>query len=279
MEAAENKNRFIALGFTLGFHALLFLLFILIVFITPIPPFVQPPVIETDVIIEDGGSNGMGRNAGGSGNHDNDMTTSPEAGASTPTHTATAANNVSAPDHVTDETATDASVNKSPVPKTNTSEEAKTPAEEQASRDLLEALARLKNKHQHTGEGEGSGQTGGSGNGSSTGAGNGNNPSGGNGTDPNGQPGTGGWYLVGRTLLTKPEKLTDATDEGIVVVDITVDENGKVIDAKAGARGSTTFSQKLYSKAQLAAKQLKFNPSPDGKKEQHGTYKVIFTLE
>lgn len=279
MAAAENKNRFLALGFTLGFHGLLFLLFILIVFITPIPPFPAPPdeVIQAD-ILDIGGMSGTGQNAGGSGKNDNDLTTTTEdAGVKTPTESATPVSNVSPPNVVTDETSTDASVNKSTTPKSTTSEDAKTAAEEQASKELLAALDKLKSKRQHTGEGEGTGNTGGSGNGTSTGVGNGNTPE--EGTHGHGPGGSGGWSLKGRTLLTKPERLTDATEEGIVVVDITVDETGKVIAAKAGARGSTTFSQKLYSKAQLAAKQLKFNASPNGATEQHGTYTVIFTLE
>jgi outer membrane biosynthesis protein TonB len=64
-----------------------------------------------------------------------------------------------------------------------------------------------------------------------------------------------------------------------VVVEIIVDEKGNVIKATPGQRGSTTQSSKLYAKARGAAKEVKFSPSPDGTKEQRGTYTFVFTLE
>ena len=79
--------------------------------------------------------------------------------------------------------------------------------------------------------------------------------------------------------MVKPDKLTDSEEEGIVVVEIIVDENGKVIKATPGQRGSTTTSAKLFAKARQAVRQAKFNPSPDGAKEQRGTWTFVFTLE
>ncbi len=81
-----------------------------------------------------------------------------------------------------------------------------------------------------------------------------------------------------RYLITKPKPLTDSEEEGIVVVEIVVDEKGNVIKATPGAKGSTTQSPKLYSKAQKAALTVKFNASPEVK-EQKGTYTFVFTLE
>ncbi|MCW3084318.1 MAG: periplasmic protein TonB, links inner and outer rane [Bacteroidetes bacterium] len=269
--SAENRSKYAALGFTLGFHALLFLLFILVVIITPLPPFkVELPPIPIDVINE-GGIEGMGKDAGGSGNKQDDIKTTPEAISPAPA--------VSSPNIVTDESATDVSVKKNPKAKPEAkNEDVKTPEEEKASSELLATLAKIKSKRKHDGEGEGTGQTGGSGTGTGTGIGSGKDDDQGNGGVKDGTGGHG-WDLIGRSLIHKPERLTDATEEGIVVVEIVVDENGKVIDAIPGQRGSTTFSQKLYAKARLAAKQAKFNPSPNGVKEQHGTYTFVFTLE
>lgn len=267
---AENKTRIAAIGITLGFHILLFLLFIWIVFITPIPPFPIPDTIEVDM---SSGMEGMGANAGGSGKNDNDIKTSQDEVVS-PVPTPSVNN---APNIVTDETSTDVAVKTNPKAKPDAKEDAKTPEEETASKELLAALEKLKSKNKHDGEGEGGKNTGGSGNGTSTGVGNGGDPEEGNGPY-HGMGGSGGWDLKGRTLIQKPDRLTDATEEGIVVVAIVVDENGKVIDAKPGQRGSTTFSEKLYSKARQAAKQAKFSPSP-GVKEQRGTYTFVFTLE
>ena len=77
MEATiENKNRYIAMALTLVFHALLILLFILIVFITPIPPFEIKPVPEVIIGL---GMEGFGNSdAGGSGQNDNDIATTSE---------------------------------------------------------------------------------------------------------------------------------------------------------------------------------------------------------
>ena len=265
---AENKNKFAALGFTIGFHALLFLLFIWIVFITPIPPFEIKPVPEIEIGL---GMEGMGENAGGSGQQDNDIA------AGDVSVTSPAVTN-DAPNIVTDDSEPDVHIKTNPNNKEQQKQDAKTPEEEKASNELLAALAKLKSKKQHDGRGEGSGNTGGSGTGTGTGVGDGNDPEEGN-SLLHGPGGKGGYDLKGRLLVKKPDRLTDATEEGIVVVEIVVDENGKVIRATPGQRGSTTQSANLYAKARQAAMSVKFNPSPDGRTEQRGTYTFIFTLE
>ena len=265
---AENKNRYIALAYTLGFHALLFLLFILIVFITPIPPFEIKPVPEIEIGL---GMEGLGsKDAGGSGQHDKDIATS-ETKVKAPKSNNTAAN------YVTDDTETSVSVKTNKKNKKESKAETPVVKEEQPSEELLSALAALKNKKKHTGKGEGDGNTGGSGNGTKQGVGDGNDTGHGNGTP--GYNGKGGYDLKGRQLMHKPARMSDNEEEGIVVVEIIVDENGKVTKATPGQRGSTTTSSKLYSKARQAAYEAKFNSSPDGIKEQRGTYTFVFTLE
>ncbi len=266
--AAENKNKYVALSLTLIFHALLFLLFILIVFITPIPPFEVKPVPEIEIGL---GMEGLGnKDAGGSGQHDKDIVTTPEEKVQSPKIDNSATN------IVTDDSEPDVAIKTNPKNKEDNKSE--TPVvEEKASSELQAALAALKNKKRHTGKGEGGGNTGGSGNGDKQGVGDGGGTGHGNGTP--GYNGKGGYDLKGRQLLVKPDKLTDSEEEGIVVVEIIVDENGKVISATPGQRGSTTTSAKLFAKARQAVKQVKFNPSPDGAKEQRGTWTFVFTLE
>lgn len=85
--------------------------------------------------------------------------------------------------------------------------------------------------------------------------------------------------LNGRELIKRPEALTDSKEEGIVVVEIIVDEIGNVIKATPGQRGSTTTSLSLFEKAKQRAIQAKFNSSAEGIKEQRGTYTFVFTLQ
>ncbi len=266
MEAAENKNKYLAMVFTIGFHALLFLLFLIIVFITPIPPFEIKPVPEIEIGL---GMEGAGNTAsGGSGQNDPNIETSMDA--------AVAASN-SAPNVITDATETETSVPANPKAKPESTAETLTPEELKERAELEKALAKIKAMKDKKGNGDGGKNTGGTGNGNNTGVGDGPGTGIGDGTP--GGPGGTGWDLKGRSLLKKPARMTDSEDEGKVVVEIIVDENGKVVKATPGIRGSTTTNSKLYAKARGAALEAKFSPSPDGIKEQRGTYTFVFTLE
>jgi len=266
MEATGNKNKYLALLFTIGFHALLFLLFILIVFITPIPAFEIKPVPEIEIGL---GMEGLGNTAsGGSGENDPNIETSMEAAVSA---------TESAPNVITDATETEVSVKTNPNSTTSTEVETLSPEEKKEREELEKALAKIKAMKDKKGKGDGGKNTGGTGNGTNSGVGDGPGTGIGDGTP--GGPGGTGWDLKGRSLLKKPDRMTDSEEEGIVVVEIIVDETGKVIKATPGARGSTTTSSKLYAKARGAAKEAKFSPSPSGAKEQRGTYTFVFTLE
>ena len=67
--------------------------------------------------------------------------------------------------------------------------------------------------------------------------------------------------------------------EGRVVVEITVDRDGKVIRAAGGARGSTTADAQLIKAAEEAAKKARFNADPKAANLQVGTITYIFKLE
>jgi TonB family protein len=270
MEAqVKNNNKLYALLFTIVFHAMLLFLLFFIVFVTPIPPFEIKEVPEIEIGL---GMEGMGtKEAGGSGQKEKDIATT-----STFEKSKTVKEN-GASQILTDDSEPTATVVSNKNQKKESQNETQVVKEEKASSDLLNALAVLKNKNKHNGKGEGDGNTGGSGNGNKQGVGDGNGTGIGNG-EP-GYNGKGGYDLKGRSLLRKPERMTDSEEEGIVVVEIIVDENGKVIKATPGQRGSTTTSSNLYAKARQAAFSAKFNASPDGISEQRGTYTFVFTLE
>ncbi len=67
--------------------------------------------------------------------------------------------------------------------------------------------------------------------------------------------------------------------EGKVVVRIAVDQNGKVIEARPGADGTTVTDKTLWNAARIAAMQAKFSKTTDvTKMKQYGTITYIFKL-
>lgn len=114
--------------------------------------------------------------------------------------------------------------------------------------------------------GEGSGNDNGNGNGQGSGIG-------------KGGFGRGiGIDLKGRTVVKPPKLPSDTKEEGKVVVEITVDSEGNVIEANPNGRGTTTSSALLKAKAKHAALATKFNI--DGKfEEQQGTITIVFSFD
>lgn len=93
-------------------------------------------------------------------------------------------------------------------------------------------------------------------------------------------PGIGskiGIDLAGRAVVKPPKLPTDTKEEGKVVVEITVDSQGNVIEANPNGRGTTTSSAMLKAKAKQAALATKFNVN--GKfEEQRGTITITFSF-
>ena len=145
---------------------------------------------------------------------------------------------------------------------TKTKEEIQKEEEEAAAKKLLNAYTKNKNKAQGGGDGN-------SGNAGNEGSPDGNpdtHGQGGTGSNPDFKghgPGLGGsgFSLTGRKIVSPPPKVSDGKEEGIVVVDITVDKQGNVLDANPNGKGTTTSSGVLKSKARQAALQAKFSPS------------------
>jgi TonB family protein len=108
--------------------------------------------------------------------------------------------------------------------------------------------------------------------------------------DPNGTPesdnysqGLGGSgitpSLSGRSpiYLKKPD--FNIQKEGTVVVEITVDRNGKVVSATPGVKGSSTVDKTLYDAAKKAALESTFNVKNDAQELQRGTITYHFKLQ
>jgi colicin import membrane protein len=78
-------------------------------------------------------------------------------------------------------------------------------------------------------------------------------------------------------LLQKPE--FNVHKEGIVVVEITVNRDGKVTNATPGVKGSTIVDNTLYSAAKKAALESRFNLKNDAPERQIGTITYHFKLQ
>jgi protein TonB len=91
--------------------------------------------------------------------------------------------------------------------------------------------------------------------------------------------GAGGNYnLAGRKALSKPIEQPECQEEGIVVVRITVDKNGKVISAIPGVKGSTNTAACLLKPAKAAALKTTWNADSKAPTKQTGTIIYKFSL-
>ena len=102
--------------------------------------------------------------------------------------------------------------------------------------------------------------------------------------DANNYTGGGNGYdgiafnLGGRTISEVKKPIYDSQAQGKVVVTIRVNQNGKVISANPGAKGSTTTDSYLYAKAKEAALKTTFKPKKDAPNVQIGTIIYHFKL-
>ncbi|GAA4044353.1 energy transducer TonB [Flavobacterium chungnamense] len=129
------------------------------------------------------------------------------------------------------------------------------------------------------GSGGGTGGGNGPGNGTGTGPGSGSGSGGGNGSG-NGLGNGSGYALNGRKALEKPNPSNNCNEAGKIVVEVTVDKNGKVISAerKRGVSGASVSSC-LMAEAKKAALNTKWSPSPTGAEKQVGTITYNFSYE
>jgi colicin import membrane protein len=131
-----------------------------------------------------------------------------------------------------------------------------------------------------TGEGKSQGQTFPGGNqGVPTGDPNSNNY--GQGGSGSGSQGTGvSFSLSGWDAVSTPKPNYPGNDEGLVVVKITVDKFGNVIDAAPGARGTNIGNKQLWEEAKGQLFKAKFKPktNTNAQATQQGTISYRFVL-
>ncbi len=115
---------------------------------------------------------------------------------------------------------------------------------------------------------------------SETGTGDQGNPQGTSGNGALGG-GSGSWSLDGRSMLGGyGTKITDTKEEGIVVLNIWVDRNGKVTKVQPNLRESNTTSQYLINLAKNdVLNNFKFNGDPNASIEQRGKVRYDFRLK
>lgn len=84
--------------------------------------------------------------------------------------------------------------------------------------------------------------------------------------------------LAGRSAQALPKPYYPGNEEGIVVVQVTVNKYGKVTNAEPGARGSTTYNAQLLAAAKKAALKAQFNVDESAPAFQQGTITYHFVL-
>jgi outer membrane biosynthesis protein TonB len=121
------------------------------------------------------------------------------------------------------------------------------------------------------GSGGGTGGGNGTGNGIGTGSGYGAGSGGGSG-------GGTGYSLGNRKAISKPAPKYTCNESGKVVVEVSVDRNGKTIDAIAGIKGTTNTAKCLLDQARIAAMNTKWDASSDAPEKQVGKIVYNFNL-
>lgn len=100
-----------------------------------------------------------------------------------------------------------------------------------------------------------------------------------NATNYDGQGGKGngpGFDLGGRGAKSLPSPSYNSNDQGDVVVEIFVDRQGNVINARAGIKGTTINDARLWEVARDAAMRSKFVADPNAPERQRGTITYKF---
>ncbi|MBF4493019.1 energy transducer TonB [Flavobacterium sp. MR2016-29] len=122
--------------------------------------------------------------------------------------------------------------------------------------------------------GSGGGTSGGNGTGNGIGTGSGY------GAGSGGSSGGGSGYLLGnRKALSKPAPKYTCNEEGKVVVEVTVDQNGKTISATAGVKGTTNTASCLLEQAKIAALNTKWSADANAAAKQVGKIIYNFSLD
>jgi hypothetical protein len=107
--------------------------------------------------------------------------------------------------------------------------------------------------------------------------GTGNGSGNGSGSGPGGGKGPVKINMTGRSVQSMPSFTYTEQEDGMVVVKVTADRTGKVINATTdGVRGSTTTNNTLHALAIANAKKVRFNESSSAAPEQIGYITYVF---
>ena len=82
--------------------------------------------------------------------------------------------------------------------------------------------------------------------------------------------------LAGRGKKSLPEPTATSSENGSIVVEIRVDQEGNVVFAKAVWKGTTLTDTNLWRRCEQAAKKSKFTAKPDAPELDPGTITYIF---
>ena len=82
--------------------------------------------------------------------------------------------------------------------------------------------------------------------------------------------------LAGRGSKSLPEPTATSSENGSIVVEIRVDQEGNVVFAKAVWKGTTLTDTNLWRRCEQAAKKSKFTANPDAPELQPGKITYIF---
>ena len=87
------------------------------------------------------------------------------------------------------------------------------------------------------------------------------------------------YSLEGRGVQKLPRPKYNYQEGGRVVVEVSVDRSGRVTQATAGIKGSTTLNENLLRVAREAALETRFDPKPDAPPVQKGSITYNFILK
>lgn len=153
---------------------------------------------------------------------------------------------------------------------------------ERKKREAVERQAKIDAINNRAKNVFGQGTSSNSSQGVSTGSGNQGKPTGSPNSDNYSGTGLGSkgvsYDLQGHNSLSIPKPQYNLQEGGKVVVEITVDKNGKVVNARPGMPGSTTSNSTLFEAARKAALKAKFNSDSSAPAYQKGTITYHFQL-
>lgn len=296
IEEKENTNRPLALILTLAYHGILLLIFLLIVFVTPIPPY---PAV--------GGGGGLevnfGTSADGTGSQISEQYIPIDMKIINQQSEKASKTSNEEGEILTQETEEAPVISTAPAKKQNKNKKEIISEQEINKKSHIQindpvvnpmALYRKNPKSQGegiTGKAGDQGKPGGTlysknyegegGSGGGTGGGHGSGT--GTGIGSGSGPGTGtlkgvSFSLDGRKqlYLSKPKPIPLQHEEK-VVVKIWVDRSGSVTRVNVGEPGTTATDQRLFKLAEEHALKSKFDANPQAKEVQIGTITYVFT--